>query len=248
MIVVFQDSANVVEESLAARLGVQLVSIADLPRDGSTLYLQYLPQGLCLCTTGLKSAGPTIVDFFDAALNKRVSDSIRSQNLIKALGLKKNPHPMVLDCMAGLGKDAYLMASAGCIVTMWEKSDVVHELLSDGLERFRDASSGEYGRSLSLQHGDFLESSYTKGEFDIVYLDPMYPLTSRKSRAKKDMDRLHDLLGFEKVDDALFQKAVAIAGRRVVVKRPKNASNFASRDPDISYQGSSARFDVYLTN
>lgn len=247
MIVVYQEKANAIEKSLAARLGVELVAESTLGETSANLFLKFFPEGLSLCERETKAAGPTRVDFFDTALNKRVSDSVRNQNLIKALGLKKKPNPKVLDAMAGLGKDAYLMASVGCSVQMLEKSRVVYELLQDGLDRLREGLAEERVKGLNLLHLDFLECDYAHGEYDVVYLDPMYPLEKRKSRAKKDMDRLHALLGFEKLDEAIFNKAMGIAGRRVVVKRPKKAANFASIEPDLFYQGSSARFDIYLS-
>jgi 16S rRNA (guanine1516-N2)-methyltransferase len=75
----------------------------------------------------------------------------------------------------------------------------------------------------------------------------MYPIAGRKSRAKKDMDRLHDLVGIDTQEQKQLDKALSIAGRRVIIKRPKNAPDFAAKKPDISYRGSSSRFDVYLT-
>lgn len=246
IVVVYEGSVESREEALASRLDVILVDARELDQIPARYYLQFLRSGLCLCEVGSKAASPTCVDFYDPALHKRVSDSIKNQNLVRALGLKKKPKPRVLDAMAGLGKDAYLMASAGCSVQMLEKSDVVYELLSDGLKRLIGDAEHEFADTLLLAHQDFLNCSYPKGHFDIVYLDPMYPLIDRKSKAKKDMDRLHGLLGADTGDKLLFSKAAEIASRRIVIKRPKNAPDFDARSPDISYRGSSARFDVYL--
>lgn len=248
MFVAYQGSVNEKEKALAHRLQADLIDSRELDQITPKFYLQFLRSGLCLCEFGVKAASPTCVDFYDPALHKRVADSIRSQNLVRALGLKKKPKPTVLDAMAGLGKDAYLMASAGCSVQMLERSDVVHELLKDGLERLTGLGGHEFDETLRLSHQDFLTCSFGKGDYDIVYLDPMYSLIDRKSKAKKDMDRLHGLLGPDNGDDQLFTKAADIASRRIVVKRPKNAPDFAARTPDISYRGSSARFDVYLVN
>ena len=53
--------------------------------------------------------------------------------LAKAVGLKKGACPDVIDCTAGLGRDAFVLASLGCRVVMLERVTVVHALLNDGL-------------------------------------------------------------------------------------------------------------------
>lgn len=248
VIVVSESSSNVRERALASHLNLELVESRAVNNTQVSLYLQYLPEGLSLCEAGKSVAGPTRVDFYDAGLTLRASDSIKRQNLIKALGLKKHPKPRVLDAMAGLGKDAFLMASAGCSVQMLEKSLIVHAMLEDGLERLSVGMGATPRFSLAVRCTDFLSCDYIKGDFEIVYLDPMYSLVGRKSRAKKDMDRLHDLVGIgnQEQEQSQLEKACGIAERRVIIKRPKNAPDFAAKKPDISYRGSSSRFDVYL--
>lgn len=248
VIIVFENDSDVRERALASNLNIELVEVGELGNVQVPLYLQYLPEGLSLCEVGRNAAGPTRVDFYDAGLTLRASDSIKQQNLIKALGLKKHPRPRILDGMAGLGKDAFLMASAGGSVQMLEKSRIVHALLEDGLERLSVGMGGTLKLPLVVRLTDFLTCDYCKNDFDIVYLDPMYPITGRKSRAKKDMDRLHDLVGIDTQEQKQFGKALGIAQRRVIIKRPKNAPDFAAKKPDISYRGSSSRFDVYLTS
>ena len=247
VIVVFGNSSDVRERALASHLNIELVEDDALANYEVQFYLKYLPAGLSLCESGKNAAGPTRVDFYDAGLTLRASDSIKQQNLIRALGLKKHPSSRILDGMAGLGKDAFLMACAGCSVQMLEKSPIVHALLKDGLERLSVGMGGVSNPSLELQQADFLSCDYNKQNFDIVYLDPMYPIAGRKSRAKKDMDRLHELVGIDTQEHRQLDKALSIAGRRVIIKRPKNAPDFAAKKPDISYRGSSSRFDVYLT-
>jgi 16S rRNA (guanine1516-N2)-methyltransferase len=40
--------------------------------------------------------------------------------------------------VTGLGKDAFVLASLGCRVTLVERNPVVHALLRDGLDRLRE--------------------------------------------------------------------------------------------------------------
>ncbi|MFT4862099.1 MAG: 16S rRNA (guanine1516-N2)-methyltransferase [Pseudohongiellaceae bacterium] len=236
------------EQQLAEFLASSVISSLELTHSNCLFYLQLTPKGLVLCDLEVGGGKPTMVDFSSDALELRASDSLVKQNLIKALGLKKNPRTTVLDAMAGLGKDAYLMAMAGCTVQMVEKSKIVFVLLRDGLDRLHQYGIDELEKSsMSLLFADFLEISPKKQKFDVVYLDPMYQSPKRKSKAKRDIERLQRLLGKEDNEVSLLEHGLELAERRVVVKRPKNAPPFANRKPDIVYKGSSARFDVYLT-
>jgi len=47
--------------------------------------------------------------------------------------------------------------------------------------------------------------------------------------------------------DELLAPALAVAKKRVVVKRPRHAQPLAQQKPSLVYEGESSRFDVYLT-
>ena len=49
----------------------------------------------------------------------------KGQDIAKAVGLNKGVKPSVLDATGGLGRDAFVLASLGCNVTMIERSPVV---------------------------------------------------------------------------------------------------------------------------
>ena len=61
----------------------------------------------------------------------------RGQALPKAVGMKGGKNPMVVDATAGLGRDAFLLASLGAKVTLIERSPDMHRLLEEGLTRAR---------------------------------------------------------------------------------------------------------------
>ena len=50
----------------------------------------------------------------------------RSHPLVKAAGIRKDRIPSIVDATAGLGRDAFLLASSGASVTMLERSAEVH--------------------------------------------------------------------------------------------------------------------------
>ncbi|WP_457998882.1 class I SAM-dependent methyltransferase, partial [Klebsiella michiganensis] len=67
----------------------------------------------------------------------------RGEAVAKAVGIKGDYLPDVVDATAGLGRDAFVLASVGCRVRMLERNPVVAALLDDGLARgYADAEIG----------------------------------------------------------------------------------------------------------
>ncbi|MGL4838659.1 MAG: class I SAM-dependent methyltransferase, partial [Shewanella sp.] len=120
-----------------------------------------------------------VVDFVTGAVaHRRKFGGGRGQTIAKAVGLKQGVSPRVVDGTAGLGRDAFVLASLGCQVTLVERHPVVAALLEDGLRRaYQDAEIGAWMRErMQLFHGSSLEAlSALPHAVDVVYLDPMYP-------------------------------------------------------------------------
>src|SRR5690606_33262411 len=98
-----------------------------------------------------------IVDFVDGAVGHRFrSGEGRGQALAKAVGFARNVVPEIVDATAGLGRDAFLLASLGAKVTLIERSEAMHQLLAEGLARAA-REGGRYTETVSrmtLLHGD----------------------------------------------------------------------------------------------
>lgn len=210
--------------------------------------LAFRDAKLHLLSVSDTKAGELCVDFADTKLNHRANSAIRSQNIAKALGIKGVYRPVVLDATAGLGKDAFLMASLGCKVSLLERSALIHALLADGLNR-----TGYYGEEIAailqrmdLHFGDLLEFVADSQQFDVVYLDPMFPERRKSAKVKKEMALLQQLLGHQSDGAELLESAKLLAKKRVVVKRAKLSPQLGSGKPDIQFKGSSSRYDVYL--
>ncbi|MGL4894422.1 MAG: class I SAM-dependent methyltransferase, partial [Shewanella sp.] len=59
-----------------------------------------------------------VVDFVTGAVaHRRKFGGGRGQSIAKAVGLKQGVTPKVVDGTAGLGRDAFVLASLGCTVT-----------------------------------------------------------------------------------------------------------------------------------
>ena len=194
------------------------------------------------------------VDFVSGAVaHRRKFGGGRGQSIAKAVGLKQGVTPTVVDGTAGLGRDAFVLASLGCKVIMVERHPVVAALLEDGLRRaYEDAEIGEWMRDLmSLFHGssisalaDAAQSSGT--EIDVVYLDPMYPHREKSALVKKEMRVFQTLVGADLDADGLLAPAMALATKRVVVKRPDYAEDLNGVKPSMVLAQKKNRFDVYV--
>lgn len=195
---------------------------------------------------------PVVVDFQNQRLLYRQKfGGGRQQPIARALGLKKGISPFVVDATAGLGRDAFILASLGCRVHMVERNPVIHALLEDGLRRLaraeKNTSAG--ARTLDLSHSESCEWLLNaKQAIDIVYLDPMYPHRSKSALVKKEMRILRKLVGDDLDVAALLETALRVAKQRVVVKRPKTAPPVGSIPPSHCVESKNTRFDVYLTH
>lgn len=166
-----------------------------------------------------------VVDFLSAsAEHRRLRGGGAGQAVAKAVGLKKRKDIRILDATAGLGRDAFVMASLGASVHMLERNPVVHLLLNDGLQRLKSSGQlDDVADRMTLHDGSLLdELAYRSlSSFDVVYLDPMFPERAKSAKVKKDMALFHDLIGPDQDADGLLEPAMNLAEYRVVVKRSK---------------------------
>jgi len=215
--------------------------------------LQFTSEHLQLINKEEPKAGAVYVDFVGGAVgHRRRFGGGRGQAIAKAVGLKGGANPDVVDATGGLGRDAFVLASLGCKVTLIERSPIVAALLEDGLKRARgDEEIGPWiGERLRLVYADAIEWMDTLEENDfpeVVYLDPMFPHRSKSALVKKEMRLLQQLLGVDPDADALLPSALRIARKRVVVKRPDVAPHLAGVEPTVSINSKKHRFDVYVT-
>jgi 16S rRNA (guanine1516-N2)-methyltransferase len=211
--------------------------------------------GLALQQTGRKAPGPIMAEFTEGSVDhRRKFGGGKGQMIAKAVGLKAGVYPFVLDATAGLGKDAFVLATLGCRVRMLERSPVVHALLQDGLMRARrfatdnDPGLAQLLANMALIASDSQDYLVTVAEDDrpdVIYLDPMFPDRSKTADVKKEMRAFHLLVGKDEDADALLDKALAAARYRVVDKRPRKSPFIAERAPSYQLEGKSSRYDIY---
>lgn len=194
------------------------------------------------------------VDFVSGRLAHRQQfGGGRGQAIAKAIGLKQGKTPSVLDVTAGLARDAYILATLGCRMTLVERSPVLSLLIEDGINR---GLHNEQSAEILLEHFNlhkqdainYLKDIDEDQRPDIIYLDPMYPERKKSALVKKDMQILQRLLGKDENSETLLETALNYAGERVVVKRPVRAPTLTEKKPATSIYSKKTRFDIYLTN
>jgi 16S rRNA (guanine1516-N2)-methyltransferase len=233
------------QTGLLASTGEHLERIATVvtERPGE-LYLTVVGGALSLANGEAVKQVPVSVDFTSgAARHRQQYGGGRSQAIARAVGLHQRRSLSVLDATAGLGRDAFVLASLGATVYLLERHPVVRLLLSDGLARARTSGDPVFDRMMLLD-GSMDQLSLDTAP-DVVYLDPMFPERRSKAAVKKDMAMFHQLVGADLDADTLLAPALNLAQRRVVVKRPRVAPVLAAREPNLALTGKSSRFDIY---
>jgi len=238
----------------ADRLSLPLMSetIPD-PRacDRVPVLLYASEAGLALQQTGRGAPGPVVVEWLSGkADHRRRQGGGQGQLIARAVGVAKASRPLsVVDATAGLGQDAFVLATLGCQVTLLERSPVMAALLQDGLDRARAAEDADVDRILtrmSLCPGNAIEWLQARPQtVDVVYLDPMFPGRDKSSLVKKEMRVCRQVVGDDGDAPALLAAAMQAAIHRVVVKRPRKAPVVAGPEPDLQLTGKSSRYDLY---
>ena len=212
-------------------------------------YLDDTPYQLRETTEGLAlthhTFSPLIIDFLShhTQFRKKRGGGF-GELLAKACQASKKPR--VFDLTAGLGRDAFVLASLGCQVKMFERHPVIFALLCDGLKRLKKVSPDIPLQLIQKDSLLFLKDLDEAHRPDVIYLDPMHPARTKSALVKKEMRILSEIVGVDEDKRTLFEIAKEKAKKRVVVKWPIDALPLGP-NPQIVYRGKSTRFDVYTT-
>jgi 16S rRNA (guanine1516-N2)-methyltransferase len=226
----------------AARLGLADQQEADFA-------LQLGAAGLQFVELGPHAAGAVRVDFVEGAVaHRRLFGGGTGQMIAKAVGVQSGVRPQVLDATAGLGRDAFVLASLGCDMTLIERQPLIAALLEDGLARAKgDREVGPIVAHMRLLHGNAIELmvGWAEAPPQVIYLDPMFPHRDKTALVKKEMRLFRPLVGDDQDAPALLAAALALASHRVVVKRPRKAPCIEGPKPSYALEGKSSRYDIY---
>ncbi len=189
------------------------------------------------------------VDFVSGAVGHRLRfGGGRGQALAKAMGLRAGKTPTIVDATAGLGRDAFLLASLGAHVTMIERSEKMHALLVDGMQRAAQ-EGGPFTQiidRMTLFQGD-AKDILPHVSCEAILIDPMHPPRKNSALVKLELRQVRDIVGTDEDAADLLRVALKVARNRVVLKWPAKADPIAGVKP-CSHQilGKSTRYDVFM--
>ncbi len=239
-------------EQLAEQTGLPLLNKqiqADYLLHISTAYLELRK----IIQAGKKGRFASIhVDFVGGKNNhRRLHGGGKGQDLARAIGFNKISNPTVLDLTAGMGGDAFVLATLGAKVTLIERNPVIHALLLDAFQRATLSADAELLAIFSrmrLKHEDAREMLQNLDDKpDVIYIDPMFPVRTKSAQVKKAMQFFHAIVGADSDSESLLLNALTVAKKRIVVKRPRLAEKLTTRvQPACDITGKSTRYDVSL--
>ena len=172
----------------------------------------------------------------------------RGQNLAKAVGMKFNKNRTVVDATAGLGYDAFILASLGANVTLIERSEIIYDLLGKALTEALNFG-GEVSnivKRMDLIFGDS-KDILPKLEPEVVLIDTMYKERKKSALVKNNMRLVREIVGPDLDYLELVHVALNQARNRVVIKLPRYSDENNNYKP-YSHQilGKSIRYDVHM--
>lgn len=231
-----------VAETLAQKLACNIVPIDCM----DVSYLLVVTEShLELRSVKSPSFKPIFVDFIGGKLlHRQQYGGGKGQLIAKAVGFQKHKHPTLIDATAGLGEDAFVLATLGADVLMLERSPVVAALLQDGLDRLHVVQKSFPLRLIETDSIAYLQNTVELP--DVIFIDTMFPDTQKTALVKKEMRILRDLVGEDIDAEKLLSVALEKAKKRVVVKRPRKAPAIPGPEPTLVLSGKSGRFDVYI--
>ena len=219
----------VCEAQALAMLNEMLGEVEQISPPESGFYLAFEEDVLCLHRAGDAHG----VSIERSEIERRLSGPFM---LGRACGLP-GPGLRLLDAMGGLGVDALALARRGVHVDVVEREPMLWALLVDLIRRT--------GARVTATLADSRELLLRGMDYDVIFLDPMFPARRKKALPGKRMQYLGELLAEAAVfDPEIIPLAQQSARSRVVLKRrPKDP---AILQPDWSLKGKTVRYDVYL--
>ncbi len=191
---------------------------------------------------------PIHIDFTDPKILYRLRPGAAKKHMLtKACGLHDHKNLRIIDACAGFGTDGLLLASMGATVTLIERQDIIFSALKQALKKASfHPSLASIAERMTLLAGDSIELIWNLTA-DVIYIDPMFPKTTKTALSNKNMQLLQHYIGSDDDTSELLDVALKKARYRVVVKRPRKSDCIAHvRQPHFQLTGKANRFDIYV--
>ncbi len=185
------------------------------------------------------------IDFLKGAMGWRLRRPEHEKQLKKAIG-KTTERLTIFDGTAGMLADSMIFLSLGHKVIACEQSKIIFLLIRDACKRSEEALP--FLKNLKLVHGNSAEIYKSYNKSDLIYLDPLYPDSSKSSKRSGDIELLRkaiDLESIKDMGDEIFHEFRTSEHKKIILKRPIKAPLICNK---INYQikGKSTRFDIYI--
>ena len=172
----------------------------------------------------------------------------RGQNLAKAVGMRANKNRTIVDATAGLGYDAFILASLGANITLIERSETMHKLVADAMLQAK-SHGGEVSKIVSRMSLLFGDSKNILPGLSprVILIDTMYKDRKKSALVKNNMRLIKEIVGSDPDHIELINIALNFACNRVVIKQPRYDEPLKGVKP-WSHQilGRTIRYDVYM--
>lgn len=157
-------------------------------------------------------------------------------NLLRRACLPRGAKPLLLDAMSGWGVDGLVLAMAGAEVIQVERHPALWALAQDLARRQCMNVKGFCADAFSVLSGPEV--------WDVVYLDPMFPVRNKRALPVKRMQWTAELTAPDPRPLADWLNAARERARdRVVLKRRRRDP--VTVVPDWQIAGTTVRYDVY---
>ncbi len=235
------DQNKSIAEELASFIGT---TSCDARQMTQYCHLYLSDSGLSFFHPEARSTKKFKIDFNSGTTRWRINRADHEKLIKKALG--KHEAPLnILDCTAGMLQDTLLFLRLGHKVTAVEQSKILFCLLNDAINRSNDQ---EIFKALTLINANACSYISKAEKFDVIYFDPMYPVSKKNALNSGQLEYITKILATESIDNDPMQDFEILRSmqiKKMVIKRPIKAEPFSKK---MNYQvlGKTTRFDVYI--
>ncbi len=232
-------------KALAQHLRVPYYSAVDKLALES-FFLTWRDGRLKLIDKELLKKGGLFVEIEPRSGEQRSWPAPKEGALAQAIGRKTKT---VVDATTGWAQDSLHLFRMGYELSCVERSPIMLALLADA---FTCLEQLNWMQRLGLSAPPLLAGNavdlltHLNHKPDCIYIDPMFPPKRKKSALpKKSMLILRELLGDDEDRVGLFEVAMQVTAKKVVVKNPSYAEPLGGK-PSASFGSKLLRYDVYL--
>ena len=217
--------------------------VNEIPLSGS--FIDFRMNGLHFTKDSTNLSSSLHVDFLSGSMGWRLKRTEHETSIKKAIG-KNKEDITIFDGTAGLLSDTIIFLALGHKVVACEQSKIIFLLVNNAIERAKPELP--FLENLLFFNAKSETQYKETHNIDIVYLDPMYPESSKNVRRSGDISTINHILDIENIaddGDAVFFNIKNSNFKKIILKRPIKAEII---DKNLNYQvkGKSTRFDIYI--